>query len=250
MFRNALFASVIALGAAGAAHAQVPDTAGVAAPAASAAPSASTSAKAKYLECEFSKRRAIRRDAPRCKKNLGKSRWIVVSGNWKQELTVHDRSDDAVFDGKGTATFTAGGLNGNSRFPSRSRPVRSMVSTRPAGVELEGSSTGGWRTRSRYYPCGMTIPESWKPNGFGGIFILSGKRVRVQWVIGAIGFRCDTPYGIPSPDFPDPVSSYSLKRFRNKRIVRLPIKFDFTDNRGSMRARVTYTGIARLRRYR
>ncbi len=33
MFRNALFASVIALGAAGAAHAQAPDTTGLAAPA-------------------------------------------------------------------------------------------------------------------------------------------------------------------------------------------------------------------------
>ncbi len=33
MFRNTLFASVIALGAAGAAHAQAPDTAGLVAPA-------------------------------------------------------------------------------------------------------------------------------------------------------------------------------------------------------------------------
>ena len=207
-------------------------------------------ASAKYKECEFSKRAAIKHNAPRCKKNLGKSRWIVVSGNWKEELTVHDVNGDAVFDGKGSATFQAFGLNGNSRFPSRRTPVRSMTSARRNGTELEGSSTGGWRTRSRYYPCGMTIPESWKPNGFGGIFILSGKRVRVQWVIGAIGFKCDTPYGVPSPDFPDPMSSYSLKRFRNKRIVRLPFKFDFTDDSGSLSARVTYKGIARLRRYR
>jgi hypothetical protein len=209
-------------------------------------------ASAKYKECEFKNRLAIKRHAPRCKKNLGKSRWIVVSGAWKEVLTVHDSSDGATFDGKGTSDFEALGLNGNSAFPSRRHSTRSLVSTRREGVDFSSSSKGGWRTRSRYYDCGITAPNWAKPNGFGGIFSLSGrKNVKVQWILGAAGFGCgSSPYGTPSPRFPDPVAKYSLKRFRNRRIVRLPIAFDFKDVRGSFRAHVTYDGIARLRRYR
>jgi hypothetical protein len=209
------------------------------------------SASAAYKECEFSKRKAKREKAPRCKRNLARSRWIVVSGAWKEKLTVHDSNDGATFDGTGTATFQAGGLNGNSRFPSRRRPTVSMVSTRPAGVEFAASSRGGWRTRSRFYDCGITAPDWAKPNGFGGIFTLAGKRVKVQWPLGAAGFGCgDSPYGTPSPRFPDPVATYSLKRFRNRRLVRLPFHFDWKDERGSFRAHLTYDGIGRLRRYR
>ena len=82
--------------------------------------------------------------------------------------------------------------------------------------------------------------------------VLSGKNVKVQWILGASGFGCGTsPYGTPSPDFPDPVAKYPLTKFRGKkRIVRLPIKFDFKDVHGSFDAHVTYDGIARLRRYR
>ncbi len=212
---------------------------------------AAPAAQAKYKECEFTKKRAKQEHAPRCKP-LGKSRWIVVSGEWKEVLTVKDATDGATFSGKGTADFQALGLNGNSPFPNYRHPVRSLVSARPEGVELDGESHGGWTTSSRFYPCGLTIPDYATPNGFGGIFMLAGKNVKVQWILGATGFGCNTgPYPTPSPDFPDPVAKYPLKKFRgNKRIVRLPIAFDFKDVHGSFDARVTYDGIARLRRYR
>jgi hypothetical protein len=127
-----------------------------------------------------------------------------------------------------------------------------MVSTRPAGVEFEASSQGGWTANDRYYDCSFQAPEGSAPNGFGGIFSLKGKRkVSVQWILGATGFGCGSaPYGTPSPDFPDPVATYRLADFRGKRLVRLPIAFDFTDERADFSARVTYDGIARLRRYR
>jgi len=210
------------------------------------------SAKPKYKECEFTKKKAKRHHAPRCKKDLGRSRWIVVSGEYKEVLTIHDAFDSAVFDGRGTTEFQALGLNGNSAFPSRRHPVSSMVSTRPEGVDFASSSKGGWTTKSRFYDCGITAPAYAKPNGFGGIFSLAGKkRVKVQWFIGAAGFGCDEgPYPTPSPDFPDTVSRYPLRRFRGRRIVRLPIAFDFKDVHDSFSARVTYDGIARLRRYR
>jgi hypothetical protein len=166
-------------------------------------------------------------------------------------LTVHDAFDGAVFDGRGTTDFEALGLNGNSAFPSRRHPTVSMVSSRPPGIDFASSSKGGWTTKSRFYDCSYTYPSSANPSGFGGIFTLAGKKVKVQWVIGAAGFGCaDGPYPTPDPRFPDPVSKYSLKRFRGRRIVRLPIKFDFKDVRGSFDAHVTYKGIARLRRYR
>ena len=212
---------------------------------------AAPAAQAKYKECEFTKKLAKKEHAPRCKP-LGRSRWIVVSGEWEEVLTIKDATDGATFSGQGSANFQALGLNGNSPFPNFKHRVRSLVSARPEGVELEGATHGGWTTKSRFYECGITIPEWAKPNGFGGIFMLSGKNVRVQWILGASGFGCGTsPYPTPSPDFPDPVAKYPLKRFRgNRRLVRLPIAFDFKDVRGSFSARVTYDGIARLRRYR
>ena len=209
-------------------------------------------ASAAYKECEFSKKKAKKENAPRCKRDLGKSRWIVVSGAWREQLTITEQRDNATFQGTGTANFVAGGLNGNSPFPSRRRPTVSMVSTRPAGVEFESSSQGGWSANDRYYDCSWRAPEGSAPNGFGGIFTLQGKRkVRVQWPLGAAGFGCaDGPYGTPSPDFPDPVQTYRLSAFRNKRLVRLPIALDFKDESEDFSARVTYDGIARLRRYR
>jgi hypothetical protein len=75
--------------------------------------------------------------------------------------------------------------------------------------------------------------------------------VSVQWPLGATGFGCaEGPYPTPSPDFPDPVASYALSSFKNRRLVRLPIKFDWTDAHDAFSARVTYEGIGRLRRYR
>jgi hypothetical protein len=209
-------------------------------------------ASAAYKECEFTKKKAKKEKAPRCARDLGKSRWIVVSGAWREELTISEQRDNASFQGTGSANFVAGGLNGHSPFPSRKRPTVAMVSTRRAGVEFEASSQGGWTSNDRYYDCGWTAPENSEPNGFGGIFSLQGKsKIRVQWPLGAAGFGCaDGPYGTPSPDFPDPVATYPLSAFRNKRLVRLPIAFDFKDESEDFSARVTYDGIARLRRYR
>jgi hypothetical protein len=210
------------------------------------------SASAAYKECEFTKKKAKQHKAPRCKRDLGKSRWIVVSGAWKEKLTISEQRDNATFQGTGEANLVAGGLNGNSAFPSRRQPTVSMVSTRAGGVEFDASSEGGWTSNDRYYDCSFNAPPNSEPNGFGGIFTLKGKtKVSVQWILGGTGFGCaDGPYGTPSPDFPDPVATYALKQFRNKRLVRLPIAFDFTDAKEGFNARVTYDGIARLRRYR
>jgi len=51
-------------------------------------------------------------------------------------------------------------------------------------------------------------------------------------------------------DFPDPVAKYPLKAFKGRRLVVLPIAFDFKNQEGALNARVTYDGVARLRRYR
>ena len=222
-----------------------------------AVPAASPdSASAAYKECEFSKRKAKRHKAPVCAKDLAKSRWIVVSGTWKENLTVHEETDGAVFDGSGTADFRAGGLDGATPFPSRKRPVVSMVSTKKFDhqVEFDATSQGGWTTTSspsRFYDCSFQAPPNSEPNGFGGIFFLAGSNVRVQWPLGATGFACsDGPYATPSPDFPDPVSTYPLGSFKNRRIVVLPIAFDWTDAHDGLEARLTYDGVGRLRRYR
>jgi hypothetical protein len=210
-------------------------------------------ASAAYKECEFTKKKVKKHKAPRCARDLGKSRWIVVSGEWRQELTVSEQRDDASFTGTGEANLRAGGLSGATRFPSRKRPTVSMTSTTKAGgsVEYNASSQGGWTDRNRHYDCGFTAPASWTPSGFGGIFSLKGKkRVSVQWVMGGAGFRCDTPYGIPSPDFPITVSTYPLSAFKNERLVRLPIAFDLEDEGADFSAHATYDGVARLRRYR
>jgi hypothetical protein len=210
-------------------------------------------ASAAYKECEFTKKRAKKHKAPRCARDLGKSKWIVVSGEWRQELTVSEQRDDASFTGTGQANLRAGGLSGATPFPSRKRPTVSMTSTTRAGgtVEYSASSQGGWTDRNRHYDCGFTAPESWAPNGFGGIFSLKGRKsVKVQWVMGGAGFRCDTPYGIPSPKFPITTSTYPLASFENRRLVKLPIAFAFDDDRADFSAHTTYDGVARLRRYR
>jgi hypothetical protein len=209
-------------------------------------------AKKKRKECEFTKKKARKKKARLCADAIGESRWIVVSGSWKEKLTVHDTDDDgAVFDGSGSGHLEAGGLSGDSAFPSRSRPTVSIVSTRRGGVSFGASSHGGWTSGKRYFDCSFTAPADSAPNGFGGIFTLSGKRVSVQWLIGATGFGCgEGPYPTPSPDFPDTVSSYPLSSFENRRLVTLPITFELADTSGSLDAHVTYEGTARLRRYR
>jgi hypothetical protein len=226
-------------------------SAGLAVPAASPD---SASASAGYKECEFSKRKAKKRKAPVCAKDLSRSRWIVVSGTWRQNLTVHEETDGAVFDGTGSADFRAGGLSGASPFPSKKRPVVSMVSTKLFDhlVEFSASSQGGWTTtRGRFYDCSFQAPPGSEPNGFGGIFMLSGKNVRVQWPLGATGFGCgDGPYATPAPEWRTPVSTYPLKSFENRRLVRLPIAFSWTDESPTFRATNSYDGVGRLRRYR
>lgn len=209
-------------------------------------------AKKKRKECEFTKKKARKKKARLCADVIGESRWIVVSGSWKEKLSVHDvESDGAVFDGTGSGHLEATGLSGDSAFPSKSRPTVSMVSTRKGGVSFGASSQGGWTSGKRFFDCSFTAPAGSAPNGFGGIFTLSGKRVTVQWLIGATGFGCgEGPYPTPSPDFPDPVRSFPLASFENRRLVTLPIAFSFRDAHDSFDARVTYDGVARLRRYR
>jgi hypothetical protein len=126
-----------------------------------------------------------------------------------------------------------------------------MVSTRKGGVTFDASSTGGWTSDDRFFDCSFKAPANSAPNGFGGIFTLSGKRVVVQWPVGATGFGCpEGPYGTPSPDWPSFVETYPLSSFENRRVVTLPISLAYRDAHGSFDARVTYRGEARLRRYR
>ena len=217
-----------------------------------AAPATGSAAtKKKRKECEFTKKKAKKKKAKLCSRALGDSRWIVVSGDWKEKLTVHATDGDAVFDGSGGSDFQALGLNGDSAFPSHAQPVVSMVSTRPAGVTFSSSTQGGWTEGSRFYDCSFTAPAGSAPRGFGGIFSLSGKRVSVQWFVGAAGFGCaDGPHETPSPRFPDPIATYPLASFQNRRLVVLPIAFDVKESRDSFVAHRTIDGVARLRRYR
>lgn len=221
----------------------------IAAPAPASAATATAKKKHKK-ECQFTKKKAKRKKAPLCE-GLSDSRWIVVSGGWHEKLQVEDADGNATFKGTGQSDLEALGLNGDSAFPSAKQPVVSMVSTRRAGVTFSASSKGGWTDGNRFFDCSFTAPADSKPNGFGGIFSLKGKSVAVQWLLGATGFGCaDGPYPTPSPDFPDPVSSYPLASFQNRRLVVLPIAFSFKDVHGAFDARVTYEGEARLRRYR
>lgn len=217
-----------------------------------AVPATAPAATKKRKECEFTKKKAKRKKARLCADVLGESRWVVVSGKWDEKLTIHAADPDgATFDGTGTGQLAATGLSGDSPFPSKQQPTVSVVSTRRGGVTFGASSHGGWTSGERFFDCSFTAPADSAPKGFGGIFTLSGKRVAVQWVIGATGFGCgDGPYPTPSPDFRDHVSSYPLASFENRRVVTLPISFDLRDAHDSFDARLTYSGEARLRRYR
>ena len=73
----------------------------------------------------------------------------------------------------------------------------------------------------------------------------------MQWPLGTVGFGCaDGPYPTPSPEFPDPVSTYPLRSFKNRRLVVLPFAFDVKEAHDEFRARRTIEGVGRLRRYR
>lgn len=215
------------------------------------------SAQGRYNECQFSKRKAKKKKkAPVCRKDIQKSTWTVVSGRWNEKLTIDEAMDSATFAGSGETYFRAGGLSGRSRFPSRKRPVVSMVSKAKFDnlIEFKMTSTGGWTssgTDRRYYPCDVSWGQDKAPFGFGGIFMLAGKTVRVQWPVGAAGFGCgSSPYPTPGADFPTPVQAYKIASFRNRRLVVLPIAFDHREVRDGFSARRTIDGVARLRRYR
>jgi hypothetical protein len=212
-----------------------------------------THAAPKYNECQFSKRKAKKKRAPVCKKDIHKSTWIVVSGEWREKLTMKEARENASFSGTGEANFRAGGLSGRSPFPSKKRPVVSMVSTAMFDhlIEFSSSSTGGWTTKDRYYGCNLTLGQQHAPFGFGGIFMLAGKNIRVQWPVGATGFGCGSgPYGTPGAEFPTPVETYKVASFRNRRLAYLPIAFDHQDESEGFSARRTIDGVARMRRYR
>lgn len=210
-------------------------------------------ASAKYKECEFSKSRAKKKKAPRCTKSLTRSKWIVVSGEYVENLGITETTDTATFNGTATAEFDAGGLDGANRFPTRKEPAVAWVSKATYDHQIDFSmvSTGGWTTKKRSYDCGLSYGNEVKPFGFGGIFMLAGKNVRVQWLVGATGFGCGTaPYPPPSADFPTPVETYKLASFKNRRVVVLPIAFDHAETAEGFNARRVIDGVARLRRYR
>jgi len=210
-------------------------------------------ASAKYKECEFSKTRAKKKKAPRCQKDLSRSKWIVVSGEWHEKLTIAESDDSAQFSGQGTADLEAGGLDGGKPFPARREPTVSMISKANFDhlIDFKMTSTGGWKTKNDYYPCGLSYGNEYKPSGFGGIFSLTGRNVRVQWPVGAAGFGCgDAPYMAPHAEFPTPIETYRLASFKNRRLVKLPIAFDVKDVSEGHNARRTIDGVARLRRYR
>ena len=212
-----------------------------------------TASAQKYDECQFTKRKAKKKRAPVCKKDIHKSTWIVVSGTWREKLTIDEATDSATFHGTGETNFRAGGLDGRSPFPSKKRPVVPMISKARFDhlIEFNMTSTGGWTTKQKHYPCGLTFGQEYAPPGFGGIFILAGKSVRVQWPVGAAGFGCgDAPYMAPGAEFPTPIQTYKLASFKNRRLVILPIAFDHKDTREGFSARRTIDGVARMRRYR
>src|SRR4051812_13987133 len=65
-----------------------------------AMPATAPAAKKKRKECEFTKKKAKRKKARLCADVMGQSRWVVVSGNWKEKLTIHDADPGgATFDG-------------------------------------------------------------------------------------------------------------------------------------------------------
>lgn len=177
-----------------------------------------------------------------------------IIGTMKMEALSHD---DMRFNGEGEVWLSARkGFGGTFKVPKPTKNGIGVGSAVAKPIDWTSRSTGAWITSvGDEYGCGVMLENGpAAPSGLAPLIGANPKKdeISINWNLGGPAYRCDKDLVDPPP-FDEEFSDSSLIRyrassFRGHKLVRLPVTAKWSNESGTTRTTVEWSGHVLLQR--